>query len=227
MLAKVDRGITEAELTTLNDTGLYAADLDRATIVKTFTNRNKWTENSVFPRKGRKLGFVPVKKKTSKNAYVRVGSIQPYMRDQEMGWTANNPQVPTNQARVGGNYRKRIKKAASLPHLRAKGAVTAKNFRQPRTRKKKIDAMIGMVNAGKFQGVIQIRPQDPTTLPPGYYKVMRRKTLTLWRLSQWGARRRKATKWHSKTMRNPRIKVMNDLYYKRNAARILRRSGVR
>lgn len=228
-LKKVDRGLILAEVRTMNDLGLLAADLDRATIKKRFVNRTQWTVNAIWPKRNTKRGRIPETVRSTQGLYIRVGSVLEYMKDQESGWAAMDPHVPTNAARVGRNYRRKIKKAASMNHIKRDGVMTAANFKRAKTRKKKIDAMIGVARSrkNKFRGVYFVRPQDPTPLPPGYYKVERRRSLTLWRLLQPGSRKRKATHWHTDTMKNPILKVMEARYYDINATRILKSAGLR
>ena len=228
-LKKVGRGLVLAEVRTQNDLGLLAADLDRATVTKIFILRTGWTLGSIWPKRNTKRGLIPESVRTTNGIYVRVGSVQDYMKDQNDGWTAHNPYVPTNAARVGRNLRKKIKKAANLKHIRSKGVMTASDFKNARTRKKKINAMIGQANSrkNKFKGVYEVRASDPTTLPAGYYKVERRRSLKLWRMLQPGSHWRKATRWHTKTMRDPILEKMSDKYYDINATRIFKQAGLR
>lgn len=228
-LRKVKRGLVLAEVRTLNDLGLLAADLDRETVKKEFILRTGWTLGSIWPKRGTKRGLIPESVRTTTGIYIRVGSVQGYMHDQEHGWTARNPYVPTKAARVGRNVRKKIKKAANLKHIESKGVMTASDFKNARTRKKKIRAMIGQANSrkNKFRGVYKVQASDPTTLPPGYYKVERRRSLKLWRLLQPGSHKRRATRWHTRTMRDPLLEKMSDRYYDINATRIMRAAGLR
>lgn len=229
-LKRLDAGIDAAEIATINDTSVFAADLDRAQVRKIMTLRTRWTEGSIYPKHNSRAGLIPSTKKSSMGAYVRVGSLQQYMADQDAGWIQRDPYVPTDEARVGKNKKRKIRRPDHLRNIEKKGMMTAKNFRQPRTRKAKINAMIGMVRNSKnvggkgyYKGVIRVMPGDPTTLPPGYYRVNRRKSLKLVRLAQQGPKRRAGTHWHTKTMKNPAIPRREQMFFTRHAARMMRR----
>lgn len=220
-LQKLKGGLVLAEISTINDTALYAADLDRETIKKQFVNRTPWTVGSVYPKRGSRAGLIPLTKKTSNGAYVRVGSVQEYMRDQDEGWTEQDPFVPTDKARVSGSHKKKIRRANHMNYIKRKGVMKADKFSGPHTRRGKIQAMLAVSRKEKFKGVLYIKPGDPTTLPAGYYR-RKGRALRLIRLEQPGNRRRKATHWHTNAMKDPRLRGLSSVFFNRNAARITR-----
>lgn len=202
----------------LNSMAIAAADLKRERIPNIFTLRSEYTQGSIFPKQKMQsfgsaflggqptgLGLIPPGKNDWRTMYSQAGTIQPYMLEQEEGYSRNDPMPPTKAARVGRSYTKKIAKKGKLKTLRAQKTLRAKDFDKQDNAKARITAMIETAKAakekGSGKGLFFVGKNQ--YLPSGYWRVKKagkRKgsgTIELVRLWQSGRRRRKGRKWFS------------------------------
>jgi hypothetical protein len=114
-LKKLEARYPELKRDTLNDLAFISRSTAQKNISKEFIIRNNFT-----------TGSVRVNKATdAKGSYAEMGSVQDYMRIQELGDTEKISSIPTNAARVQKLKEKRIivplrlSKLGTLPHIAA------------------------------------------------------------------------------------------------------------
>lgn len=227
-LRKLERGLERAMIQTMNQTGLLAGLAQKKQLRRDFTLRTKFTEGSIRPAKRagkNSLGLIPEHKKNLRSAYIRTGTVQDYLRKQEEGWTARDPYVPTNKARVGRSFKRKIKKKASMLYLKSRGAITPGRLKGV-SEQNQVKAFIAILRKTRFKGLIRIEKKNHV-LPQGYYKMRNRKTLDLLRYHQEGSRRRKQENWHQKAMRDPMIFRDQQKWFNRKARVILTKAGIK
>jgi hypothetical protein len=223
-LGKIENGLQTAMVMTINDTAHIAAHSQRIQLGKSFTLRTKWTEGSIYPKRGKRLGLIPPHKKNLNSVYARTGSIQEYLADQQTGWRVRDAKVPTDSARIKQQRRRRLSKKGKLKTLRNEKTYRPSRFRKIK-KNKRVGVMIEMLKKEKFKGVIKVEKRG-YTLPRGFYR-LKKKTLVMIRFLQKGSRKRKAERWHTEAMEKPAIYGKVQHRFNKNARYVLGKYGAK
>jgi hypothetical protein len=223
-LGKIEHGLERATIMTVNDTALIASAAQRIQLGKSFTLRTKWTEGSIFPKRGKRLGLIPPHKTNLNSVYARTGSIQEYLADQQTGWRVRDAQVPTDSARIKQQRRRRLSKKGKLKTLRSEKTYRPSRFKKIK-KNKRVGVMIEMLKKDKFKGVIKVEKRG-YTLPRGFYRI-KKKTLVMIRFLQKGSRKRKAERWHTDAMAKPAIFGKVQHRFNKNARFVLGKYGAK
>jgi hypothetical protein len=218
-LGHMSRGITDSVRDTLNEMAHIAAMEQRAHLHRVFTLRNKWIVGSIWPKIGMRKGLVPSTARDISRMYSRSGSNSPYLLKQEEGWIKNDPSVPTDEARVGRNHKRVIRKQARMRNLpREKTMSATKTMTHISDPRKRVSVILAVAAAINWKGLILI--ENDNVLPAGYYTI-RRGSLRLVRRNQKGPRVRPPETWHEDAIRNSRLNRNAQRIYDLNAARNL------
>lgn len=135
------KGIPYAVKNSLNSLAFDARSEWQEGLRREFTLRNKFTESSIRVEKARGLDM--------RSMESRVGSIAPYMENQEEGGERRKggkygPPIPTNDARTG----KSPKKLVARPNKMSRINLAAKGLSKFKTKRQKIAVAASMAKRG-------------------------------------------------------------------------------
>jgi len=197
------RGVVFAQRNTLNDLAFKARDKGREEISDNFTERNKFTRNSLRVRKAQGRDLVSV-----------MGSTQQYLADQEEGFTRSPIGIPTSAAagQSGNKRTKVVKKINRRNSVRFKRRnIKAANNKQLVAAQialaKRDGERFAFLSINKAEGIYKINKSNIRMI----YDMSRQSTVTA------------ATPWLSNTAK--KTGRTSQVLYARNLTKQLRRIG--
>lgn len=217
---------------TINELATSSADYARDTeLPKDFVIRNKWTQGSISPRKGSKIGLIPASQININKMFAEMGSRSSYMAKQESGFSMKDPSVPLSNARTSKSFAKPVARRFRL-NVAGPNVRSITNYSTKGTDKK--SQTVGMLARSSREGYRGVFYLDvPNMFTSGWYQFKGRTRkgrlfpqLIALRFNYPNITVQK-TAWMGKTIKRTARKDVRFGIWRRQAAKLTRKYGAR
>lgn len=210
----------QAARETLNSVAKFAAFTQKNQLRRDFHLRNRWSEGSIVPSRGRNYGLIPPHKTDLSKMHSFSGTRQPYLADQESGYSRKDPSIPHyGKARKGGAFSGRVRPFAKMRKMKSRGVKRVRDYdlkgKSAKTRTRQLIAMLSREN---YRGFIRLYDSDGWT--PGYYRLTKRRVDFI-RSRRFERKSYRARPWHAPAIARATRKPVYDALWAKHAKRAL------
>lgn len=212
----------DAVRATLNDMAKKAAIAQRGMIKKKFTVRNKFVLNSIVPKGEGRFGLIPKSNSSVHTMRAFSGTLQPYMLDQERGFSKSDLSIPTYaKGRMGGTFKGKVRGPAKMkkikqgPVRRIKGLDLKASKGPARTKQ-----AVAMLSRQGYRGFLKLDRSDGWH--EGYYKMTATK-VNLVRSTAVKRKRYSKREWHKPAIAMVTKPTVMTALWERQARALLRK----
>jgi len=180
---------------TLNSVAVRAGESQRLQLRKTFHIRNRWSEGSIVPVRGKSYGLIPPGKTDVNRMNSFSGTRQEYLADQEKGFSRSGPSIPSyKRARMGGSLSGKLRPLAKMKKIRSQGVKRVRDYKlKGKSAKTRTKQLIAMLSREKYRGFIRLYAGDGWG--EGYYRLSGRR-VDFVRSRRFERKRYRARPWH-------------------------------